>query len=281
MPKRLLIAFAHPDDESFGLGGLITKYVHEGVEVYLICATDGDAGTVAPEHLNGHQSIRDLRLAELQCAAERLGLKQVFTLGYSDSGMMGSEANQNPGSLWYQYQTDPQNVADRVLDVFRQVQPHVVVTFNRFGGYGHPDHIAIQRATVDAFHRADERPQKLYFNGIPLLRARSRVWSALLKGKNPRRMGRNKDIDIVAILNNIEPTHTLVDVRPYLDAWDEANACHASQGGRRMRGFARLVRQWTRGRQPFTRVYPVPVVDRVDEYDLFDGVQVEEGQPAQ
>ena len=87
--RRMLISYAHPDDESFGLGGLIAKYVSEGVEVYLICATNGDVGTVSAEHLNGFSSVAELRLSDLDCAAEVLGLTQVFKFGYCDSGMMG------------------------------------------------------------------------------------------------------------------------------------------------------------------------------------------------
>jgi LmbE family N-acetylglucosaminyl deacetylase len=69
MIKRLLICYAHPDDESFGIGSVLAKYVAEGVEVTLICATNGDVGTVAPEKLAGYASVADLRQAELDCAA--------------------------------------------------------------------------------------------------------------------------------------------------------------------------------------------------------------------
>ena len=94
--RRLLISFAHPDDESFGLGGLITLYVAEGVEVYLICATNGDVGTVSPEMLNGYNSIKELRLAELDCASRKLGFSKVFKLNYKDSGMPGSDTTRDP-----------------------------------------------------------------------------------------------------------------------------------------------------------------------------------------
>ncbi|MCA9907518.1 MAG: PIG-L family deacetylase, partial [Anaerolineae bacterium] len=143
--RRMLFSLAHPDDESFGSGGLIAKYVAQGVDAYLICATNGDVGTVKPEYLNGYSSIAELRLAELACAASKLGLKQVFTLGYKDSGMMGSSANQDPACLW---QAPQDQITRQVVETIRQVKPQVVVTFNKYGGYGHPDHIAIQRATT-------------------------------------------------------------------------------------------------------------------------------------
>ncbi|HVO68925.1 MAG TPA: PIG-L family deacetylase, partial [Aggregatilineaceae bacterium] len=100
MTRRMLVCMAHPDDESFGLGALIAKYVAEGVEVSLICTTNGDVGTVQPEFLPGRASISDLRLAELRCATEILGIKEVITLGYRDSGMMGSPDHDHPASSW-------------------------------------------------------------------------------------------------------------------------------------------------------------------------------------
>ena len=91
MTKRILISFAHPDDETFGLGGLIARYASEGIGVNLICATNGDAGTVSPEMMEGYCSVADLRLAELECAVQRLGVSRVFKFNYKDSGMMGDE----------------------------------------------------------------------------------------------------------------------------------------------------------------------------------------------
>lgn len=282
--RRLLIAYAHPDDESFGLGGLISKSVAEGVEVYLICATDGDVGTVAPEHLEGYASIRELRLAELDRAAQLLGLTEVYKFHYKDSGMMNSPDNDHPDCLWHVWQTRPQEVTRRVVEVIREVRPQVVMTFNKYGGYGHPDHIAIQRATTEAFRLAGDpayttgdqppyQPQKLYYTNIPRWSVQLGIWLLRLRGQDPRRVGRNKDIDIQAILDHCEPIHTRVDIRDYYEAWDAASACHVSQGGG---GGFRVFPKWTRRflapYQGFTRVHPAPARDRVDEYSLFDGV---------
>ena len=169
--KRLLISFAHPDDESFGLGAAIPKWIDDGVDVYLICATNGDVGNVPPALQGKYPSVAALRLSELQCARRYLHFADVFMLGYRDSGMPGSETSRHPESLCYQWAHHPQTVTDKALHVMRQVEPQVVVTFNRYGGYGHPDHIAIQRATTAAFHqlRADESagsPQKLYYAAV-------------------------------------------------------------------------------------------------------------------
>lgn len=280
--QRLLIAYAHPDDEAFGLGALIAKYVKQGTQVDLICATNGDVGTVKPEFLNGYNSIAELRLAELDCAAQKLGFTNVIKFGYKDSGMMGSETSHDPDCLWHAWQTQPDTVIRRVVEVIRELKPQVVITFNKYGGYGHPDHIAIQRATTAAFTRAANpdfvtdqppyAPTKLYYSSIPSLMLRIGIAFLRLQGKNPRQMGENKDIDLRAILDHVEPAHARIDIRDYLDDWDAASACHASQvGGRGFRLPATLRRMLSTG-QTFTRVYPAPARNRIDETDLFAGV---------
>ncbi len=281
--RRILLSFAHPDDESFGSGGMIARYVADGAEVSLICATNGDVGTVAPERLNGYSSIAELRLAELDCASAKLGFKHVYKLGYRDSGMVDSETSLHPDSLW---QAPRDQVARRVVEVIRQFRPQVVITFNKYGGYGHPDHIAIQRATEDAFHLAGDpntiteghapyRPQKLYYTSIPTALLRLYLVIMRLRGQDPRHVGKNKDIDFLKILENVEPIHTRILIRDYLEAWDEASACHASQLGG---GAPRLplgLRKLIAGYQGFTRVFPAPSANRVDESDFFEKVRLD------
>ena len=287
MTKRLLVSMAHPDDESFGFGGIIARYVDEGVEVYLICATDGGAGVIPPEMLAGRNSVAEVRLAELDCAAEYLRLRQVFKLGYKDSDMMGQPANQDPDCLWYAWQNKPEEVVQRIVEVIRAVKPQVIVTFDKFGGYGHPDHIAVHRATMEAFSKAGDAncvtegsspfvPQKLYLSRFPTLMLRINIWLMRLKRQNPRQLGRKQDIDLVAMLDNTEPRHARVNIRKYLAAWDGASACHVSQGGgQRERLFSRLLSRLLFTKQDFTRVYPRPARSRVDENDLFAGVILE------
>lgn len=281
--RRLLISYAHPDDESFGLGGLISKYVDQGVDVYLICATNGDVGTVRPELLNGYRSVAELRLAELAKAAEVLRLKRVFTFGYKDSGMMGAPENQDPACLW---QAPQEEVALRVVEVMREVRPQVVITFNRYGGYGHPDHIAIQRATTEAFKRAGDptyvagdrppyAPQKLYYSAMPAFLLRLRIAMVRLQGKDPRKLGRNDDFDLQAVLDHIEPIHARVDIRGYYEAWDAASACHASQLSGGLGALPKWLRPYLMSHQGFTRVYPAPT-PKTKERDLFEGVQPDE-----
>ncbi len=281
--RRLLISYAHPDDESFGLGGLIARCVAEGIEVDLICATNGERGTVKPEFLDGYDSVAALRLAELDCAAEKLHLKHVVKLGYKDSGMMGSETSNDADCLWQARQNE---VARRVVEVIRDLKPQVIITFNKYGGYGHPDHIAIQRATTEAFRLAGDpayatgqtpyQPQKLYYTSISARQVRFGVMLTRLRGQDPRHLGRNKDFDLVAILDHVEPIHTRVNIADYYDAWDAASACHASQLGGGGPRFPKWTRRWLSPYQNLTRVYPVPHANRVDEHDLFANVHVDE-----
>lgn len=284
--RRLLIAYAHPDDESFGLGGLIGKYVAEGVDVYLVCATDGDVGTVSPEFLEGYASIRELRLAELAAATEVLGFRHVFTFGYKDSGMLGSPENDDDRSLWYAWNHCPEEVTQRMVEVIREIRPQVIITFNKYGGYGHPDHIAIQRATTEAFalasdasydtHQEPYQPQKLYYSNIPKVALQIAVAQMRVRGQDPRRLGVNKDIDMVKVLENVEANHARVNISQYYDIWDRASACHASQGGGGgFRMVPKSLRRWLAGTQSFTRVYPSPSRNRVDETDLFIGIREE------
>jgi LmbE family N-acetylglucosaminyl deacetylase len=238
--RRMLMVFAHPDDESFGMGGTIARYVASGVDVTYFCATSGEVGSI-PEAMQGRfPTVKELRLSELEAAAKVLNF-QVILGNYCDSGMMNSEHNLNPESLWYQWQHYPAKVVRHVVDVIRQTQPQVIITFNKYGGYGHPDHIAIQQATLEAFEKAGDpnyvtddapyAPQKLYYTSIPALPLKVMLGVMKLRGQDVRRMGTNKDIDFQAVIDNIEPTHTKINIRDYLYAWDEANKCHASQGG--------------------------------------------------
>lgn len=284
--RRMLLAFAHPDDESFGMGGVIAKYVDEGVSVSLICTTNGDVGTVPDEMRDQYDDIATLRLAELDCAASQLGFEHVVRFGYKDSGMMGAAENADPMCSWAVWQQRPAEIIDRVVRVIRELRPQVVVTFNRYGGYGHPDHIAIQQAATEAFSLAADdsyitddlppyRPQKLYYHSIPRFPIWIGVWLTRLQGKDPRRVGVNADIDLIAVLDNIEPSHAFVPIRAYLDAWERANACHASQGGGRSSFVPRWIRKLLAAKQGFTRVVPQPNGNQPTETSLFDGVTLD------
>jgi LmbE family N-acetylglucosaminyl deacetylase len=282
-PYTLLAVVAHPDDESFGMGGTLALYARRGVNVHLVCATGGESGTVAPEFLEKYDSIAELRAAELRCAAETLGLASVTMLSYRDSGMAGSPENGHPQALVNQ---PLEEVAARLAHLMRQLRPQVVVTHDPIGGYRHPDHIALHKATVRAFHTAGDpraypddplppyQPQKLYFQTFPKGLMRLLVTILRLLGRDPRRFGRNHDIDLLSLVEEGSfPIHARVNIRAALKTRDAASACHASQlgGGPPNTGLPSLILRFFIAHDHFMRAYPPPPPG-LKERDLFAGI---------
>ena len=268
-PKTLLAVLAHPDDESFGLGGTLALYAHRGCDTYLICATGGEAGTVDPEHLNGYKDTAELRADELKRAAKILGLKEVFLLGYRDSGMPGSEDNKHPDA---QINHSLDEVAGKIVKYIRDLKPDVVLTFDPIGGYKHPDHIHVHKATVLAFEKADDssfhpeagapfKPSALYYQVFPRRIFRWMVRLMPFVGQDPTKFGRNKDVNLKELAEVEFPIHARVDITPVSEIKQEAGRQHASQGGTQMRrGWMGLLTRFFGEREEFMRAYP-PVED--------------------
>jgi LmbE family N-acetylglucosaminyl deacetylase len=273
----LLAVFAHPDDESFGPGGTLALYADRGVDVHLICATRGEVGETPKEvGERTDEKVAQLRENELRCAAQILGLKEVHFLGYRDSGMPGAETNHHPRAL---ANTPIDEVADKVAAIARSVQPQVVITFDPIGGYRHPDHIAIHKATQRAFERlqADkssdsEKPQKLYYHTFPKRLLRILVRLMPLFGYDPQKFGVNKDIDLVDIAAVDYPIHARIQIRPVMEAKAKASACHASQQGGGAGGVLGFLLRLFGSREEFMRAFP-PAPDSLKEYDLFADVE--------
>jgi LmbE family N-acetylglucosaminyl deacetylase len=279
MTKTLLAVLAHPDDESFGLGGTLAYYASKGYDVYYVCATRGEAGTVDEEHLKGFKDTAEMRTNELMRAAKELGLKEVFFLGYRDSGMPGMDANQHPDA---QVNAPIEEVAGRVVKYIRKFKPDVVLTFDPIGGYKHPDHIHIHKATVFAFANSDNasfypeagdpfKPQALYFQVFPkgLLKAAVRLMPFF--GKDPTKFGRNGDINIKELAEVSFPVHVRLNVSSALDAKRRASECHASQGGMQMRrGLMGFIARLFGEKEDYMRAYPPVGALFKRRYDLFD-----------
>ena len=161
MAQRLLVSFAHPDDESMGMGGTLAKYAAQGVETYCLCATRGERGWFGPEQQNpGLDALGQLRTQELESAVRELGMSGLEFLGYIDG-----EVDQ----------ADPAEIIGKIVLHIRSIRPQVMVTFPPDGNYGHPDHVAIGQFTTAAivcaadasYKDADNLPayrvQKLYY----------------------------------------------------------------------------------------------------------------------
>ena len=279
MTKTLLAVLAHPDDESFGLGGTLALYSSKGYDVYYVCATRGEAGTVDEEHLKGFKDTAEMRTAELMKAAQALGLKEVFFLGYRDSGMPGTEPNQHPDA---QINAPIDEVAGRVVKYIRDLKPEVVLTFDPIGGYKHPDHIHIHKATVLAFKNSDNasfhpeagapfKAKALYYQVFPkgLLKAAVRLMP--LFGKDPTKFGRNGDINIKELAEVTFPIHVRLNVQPVSEAKRKASEAHASQGGMQMRrGLMGFITRFLGEKEDYMQAYPPVGASFKRKVDLFD-----------
>ncbi|MCZ3385964.1 MAG: N-acetyl-1-D-myo-inositol-2-amino-2-deoxy-alpha-D-glucopyranoside deacetylase [Actinomycetia bacterium] len=158
--RRLLLVHAHPDDETIGTGVTMAKYVAEGGAVTLVTCTRGEEGEVlVPElgHLAAHDEddLGSHRRVELAAALDLLGVGDHEYLGgpgrYRDSGMMGTPSNERADCFW---RADLLEAASHLVTTIRRATPQVVVTYDDFGQYGHPDHIQAHRVTSYALSLA-------------------------------------------------------------------------------------------------------------------------------
>jgi LmbE family N-acetylglucosaminyl deacetylase len=139
MPPRLLLIFAHPDDESFVAAGLSRRYADAGADVALVTATRGEAGSRGDPPLCTEEELPARRESELREAAALLGIADIHLLGYHDKHL--AEA---PTGI----------IREQLIEIVRRHRPHVVVTYDPNGGHGHADHVAISRFTMDAVSAA-------------------------------------------------------------------------------------------------------------------------------
>jgi mycothiol S-conjugate amidase len=172
----LLTVHAHPDDEASKGTGTIARYHDEGVRTVLVTCTGGEAGDILNPAMDRPEVRADLpaiRLRELDNAARIIGFDEVALLGYRDSGMPETEANQHPEAF---ANADFDEAVGRLVAVIRRERPQVIITYaDDQQGYPHPDHIRVHDITVPAFERAGDpdaypdagepwQPLKLYYS---------------------------------------------------------------------------------------------------------------------
>ncbi len=149
----LLSFHAHPDDEVIGTGGVLARYSRLGEQVVVVTATDGAEGEI--HNYDDSDSLKpqlaEMRAQEIAVALAVLGVKHHEFLGYRDSGMMGTEANDHPDAFW---RADFTEATKRLVGLIRKYQPEVMTIYDPFGGYGHPDHINVHRVGIAAFFGA-------------------------------------------------------------------------------------------------------------------------------
>ncbi len=279
--RTLLFVGAHPDDETFGVGGTLAKYGAAGMRVYYLCGTRGEAGAASAEVMRGFKNTGDMRWAELERAAKALGLAGVKHLGYRDSGMPDTADNRHPEAL---FMAPLEVTTARVVTYIREIRPQVVITHDPIGGYRHPDHIAVHRATVAAFEAAADpaqypeagppyQPQKLYFHVFPRLVLKVAVKLLPLFGKDSHHFGQNGDVDLTSLAQVELPVHAAIRLtREDNRIRDAAALCYPSQmgSGPSRRGLLTLVNRFFGRADRYMRHYPAPGKTR--EHDLFQDV---------
>ena len=176
--RRLLLVHAHPDDESIYTGATMARYAAEGARVTLVTCTLGELGEIIPPslaHLTADREDRlgEYRIGELAAACAALGVTDHRFLGgpgrWRDSGMMGTEGNDDPRCFW---RAGVDQAAAALLEVIREARPQVLVTYDADGAYGHPDHIQAHRVAWRAFELAiktagPDAPAKFYATAAP------------------------------------------------------------------------------------------------------------------
>lgn len=266
---KLLAIMAHPDDESLGIGGILSKYAAEEVETYLITATRGEKGWFGkPEEYPGPEALGQIREKELYGAARALGLKDVILLDYVDGELD---------------QEDPDEAIGQLVTHIRRIKPQVVVTFDQYGLYGHPDHIAISQAATAAVLAAAD----LHYNG-PLTHQTHRVDKLyyLVMSAGEAEAYQSAFGDLVMHIDGVErrpvpwnewAITTRVDTADYWPVVWEAISNHCSQlpGYQVLKDLPEEHHRNLWGTQTFHRALSLVNGGREIETDLFEGITVD------
>jgi N-acetyl-1-D-myo-inositol-2-amino-2-deoxy-alpha-D-glucopyranoside deacetylase len=230
---RVLLVHAHPDDETINNGATMAMYAALGASVTLVTCTRGEEGEVLiPElsHLaaNATDSLGQHRVTELALAMKELGVADHRFLGegvklFRDSGMMGTEPNNRPDVFW---QADLEEASDLLVRIIDEVKPHVLITYDEFGGYGHPDHIQAHRVAMRAAEKSAWDIPKIYWNVMPISVIQEGIDA--MKGIDSDFWGAEKAEDL-PFAKDDSFVHALVDGNAYVEKKMNAMRAHATQ----------------------------------------------------
>jgi N-acetyl-1-D-myo-inositol-2-amino-2-deoxy-alpha-D-glucopyranoside deacetylase len=279
MTQTLLALFAHPDDEAFGTGGTLARYAAAGAEVTLVCATRGEVGEIAEGVDATPETLGQVREAELRCAVQTVGVRELIFLGYRDSGMAGTPENADPRAF---VNAPADEVILELVGIIRRLRPQVVITFEPNGGYGHPDHIAIHRHTVAAFHAAADPARypeqgpaweaaRLFYTAIPrsfFLRMRDELAAM---GQDTSDFARFEDGSAGWPDDKVNVT---MDVADTVEAKWSALQCHRTQfgPGNLFRRLPEPLVKRMMSQEHFTLAWPEPA-SGLRLADLFTGLE--------
>lgn len=271
---------AHPDDEVISTGGILSSYAERGEQVVVVTATDGAEGEI--HNYDDPESIKprlaEVRALEVRAALDVLGVEHHEFLGYRDSGMMGTEANDHPDCFW---RADFMEATGRLVELIRRYRPEVLVIYDPFGGYGHPDHINVHRIGMAAFAGAADPgrfpvdgetwvPLKLYWAAWPRSRTRIMADGRFASGKITEEE-RDRMYDSGTPDEHI---HAWIDVADRVDLKLAALRAHRSQIPDDWFLLTVPEEQWPVmiGRESFVRVFS-RVPTSATEADLFEGLR--------
>ncbi len=230
---RVLLVHAHPDDETINNGATMALYASLGATVTLITCTRGEEGEVlVPElsHLasSAEDKLGERRINELADAMKALGISDHRFLAegkkiFRDSGMMGTEQNNRPDVFW---QADLEEAVSYVVSIIEEVKPHVLITYDENGGYGHPDHIQAHRVAMRAAEKSKWQIQKIYWNTMP----KSVLAEGMAKMKE---LGSDffgaESVDDLPFAKDDKFVTTLIDGNSYVDQKMAAMKAHLTQ----------------------------------------------------
>jgi LmbE family N-acetylglucosaminyl deacetylase len=230
----LMAVHAHPDDEASSTGGVLALYSAQGIRTIVVTCTNGEFGDapggVKPgEEGHDEQAVAQLRLAELEKSIKILGVTDLETLGYHDSGMPDWE---------YKFRDDAfcnvplDVVADRIVGLIEKYRPQVVISYDDKGPYQHPDHVHASQAAQAAFAKTDI-PAKLYLSAM-----RSSSWAKVMEalreaGEEVPDWGDQDSEEARAAAKAAEESEaritTEIDIREVFEQKGEALRAHSSQ----------------------------------------------------
>lgn len=179
--QKLMAIFAHPDDEG-AMSGTLAHYAEAGAEVTLVCGTRGEVGEISDPALATAETLGAVREQELTEACQILGIRNLELLDYRDSGMVDTPENEDPRAL---VQADPEEFKSKIKTLLAKYEPDVVVTFEPFGWYGHPDHIAVSKWVTELFttgESADRPTARLFHSVISFSRFSGMIKTAVAAG---------------------------------------------------------------------------------------------------
>ena len=271
---RMLVCFAHPDDEAFPVGGTLATYAARGVDIRLVCATLGEEGEIRQPGSATRETLAEVRHQELRCSCLALGIQEPVVLDYRDSGMAGAAANGHPRAF---VGANGEDVVDRLVEEMRQFRPQVVLSFGPDGLYGHPDHIAISNHTTAAFKRVMEgdggvgsHPLSLFYSVRPRgfrMGMAMKLRAAGVDAPLPDVQRQNDGIPA-------EEIHVEMDTSPHVDRKVRCLLCHRTQMSpdRPYHSLPSPVVADIIGREHFVRGYPPVKQGEEVPGDLFDGI---------